>query len=215
MDSVVAAYSSTTNIYANPATFDPETKRIWIGWYAFPETCRFSTNLLLYVKQVVQESLVIPITLQSLTIALAGPHPISGPHYGATRSWSACVEAISRSITAYAKTPSGADGSNDQAVLTWIKNSVICYTYDLSLKMEMNNELATKSLCRYIENRALNAAVTNALSKTFVVRDSERTMTMDIIQDLLERLRKDCLAILDDIESFRRTNRKRAIAANP
>ena len=81
--------------------------------------------------------------------------------------------------------------------------------------MEMNNELVTKSLCRYIENRALNAAVTNALSKTFVVHDSERTMTIDIIQDLLERLRKDCLAILDDLESFRRTNRKRAIAANP
>ena len=81
--------------------------------------------------------------------------------------------------------------------------------------MDMNNDTAIKSLYRYIENRALNAAVTNALNKTFVVHDSERTMMKDIIMDLLERLRTDCVSALDDIESFRRTNRKRSRVANP
>lgn len=214
MESVVVAYSSTTNIYVNPATFDPETKRIWIGWYTFPETCRFSTNLLLYVKQVVEEAFVVPITLPSLTIALSHwtwrsvqsqcgrGQPPSVSQCDTTRSWADCVEAISRSTTAYAKATGVAEHRSKED----IQNQVIGYTYDLSLKMDMNNDRrhAIKCLYRYIENRALNAAVTNALSKTLRVHESERTMIMDIIMDLSVRLRTDRRVSLDDIETFRR-----------
>ena len=207
MDSVIrddGATAHTTNIYTNLATFDPKTEWIWIGWYAFPETCRYSTNLLLYMKQIVEEAFVVPITLQSLTIALSGPHPLSGPHYGATRSWSGCVEAISRSTTAYAK----ATGAEEHGSKEDLQKQVICYTYDLFLKLDMNidQRRAIKCLYRYIENGALSAAVTNALSKTFVVHESERIMIMDLIMDLLERLRRDRLASLDDIEPFRRSS---------
>jgi len=114
------------------------------------------------------------------------------------------VEAISRSTTAYAKATGVAEHRSKED----IQNQVICYTYDLSLKMDMNSDQrrAIKCLYRYIENRALNAAVTNALSKTFVVHESERIMIMDIIMDLSDRLRTDRLASLDDIEPFRRNS---------